>query len=96
MFGIFTHAEFRRKGFWDSLSGQLQKRGPDYIDRCTFRNEPLSAGGNVMLPALFPPLPCQVQDIPQAAPLVKVSEEDMRDVSEMAYVLQIHDSAHIQ
>jgi len=89
MFGIFTLAQIHHGGFWDSLSRQIQQRGPDYIERCTFRNEPLSGGYNVILPALFPPLPYQAQDVPQAAPLIKVSEEDMKDVSEIAGVFQI-------
>jgi len=83
MFGIFTHAQLDRGRFWDSFSQQLQHQGPDYIERCTFRNKPLSTGDNVILPAVFPPLSHQVQDVPQAM-LVKVREEDMKNVSEMA------------
>lgn len=83
MFGIFTHAQLDHGRFWDSLSRQLQQRGPDYIERCTFRNKPLNAGDNVILPAVFPPLPDPAQDTPQAAPLVKVREEDMKNVSEI-------------
>lgn len=82
MFGIFTHAQLDHGRFWDSLSRQLQQRGPAYIERCTFRNKPLTTGDNVILPAVFPPLPTQVQDIP-AGSLVKVREEDMKNVSEM-------------
>ena len=84
MFGIFTHTQLRRGRFWDSLSRQLQQRGPDYIERCTFRNTPLSTGDYVILPAMFSSSPYQVQDIPQVAPLVKVSEEDMKEVSGMS------------
>jgi len=89
MFGIFTHAQLHRRQFWDTLSQQLQRRGPDYIERCTFRNEPLTPGDNVISPALFPPLPYQVQDI-QVAPLVKACEEDMKTVSGMVKAFQIH------
>jgi hypothetical protein len=89
MFGIFTHAQLRRGRFWDSLSRQLQQRGPDYIERCTFRNAPLSTGDYVILPALFSSSPYQVQDIPQVAPLVKVSEEDMKEVSGMASMFRM-------
>lgn len=39
---------------------------------------------------MFPPSPYQVQDTPQATPLVKVGEEDMKDVSEMSEVFQVH------
>lgn len=88
IFGIFTHAQLRHRRFWDTLSQQLQKRGPDYIERCTFRNKPLNTGDNVILPALFPPLSYQVQDT-QAVPLIKVREEDMKDVREVVRVFQI-------
>jgi len=90
MFGIFTHAQLDRRRFWDSLSCQLQQKGPDYIERCTFRNKPLSTGGGAVLPALFPLFPNEAQDIPQAAQLVKVREEDMNDVSWMTCALQIY------
>lgn len=40
-------------------------------------------GDNVILPAFFPPLQTPVQDIPEAGSLVKVREEDMKNVSEM-------------
>lgn len=83
MFGIFTHAQLDHGRFWDSLSRQLQQRGPDYINRCTFRNKPLNIGDNVISPAVFPPLPDLVQDIPQTAHLVKVREEDMKNVSKV-------------
>ena len=83
MFGIFTHAQLHHGRFWDSLSRQLPQWGPDYVKRCTFRNKSLSAGDNVILPAQFPPLPHEVKDTPQAAPLVRVSEEDMKNVSEI-------------
>ena len=81
MFGVFTHAQLDHGRFWDSLSRQLQQKGPDYIERCTFRNRPLSTGDNVILPAVFPPLPNQTQDIPQAVQFVKVREEDLKNVS---------------
>jgi len=83
MFGVFTHAQLDHGRFWDSLSRQLQQRGPDYIERCTFRNKPLNTGDNVIQPAVFPPLPDQVQDTPQAAYLVKLREEDMKNVSDV-------------
>jgi len=83
MFGIFTHAQLDHGRFWDSLSRQLQQRGPDYIERCTFRNKPLNTGDNVILPAVFPPLSDPAQDTPQTAQLVKVREEDLKNVSEM-------------
>ena len=90
MFGIFTHAQLRRGRFWDGLSQQLQQWGPGYIERCTFRNKPLSAGDNVISPALFPPLSHQAYNVPQATPLIKVCEEDMKDVSEAVDVFQSH------
>ena len=36
---------------------------------------------------MFPLLPYWIQDLPQTAPLVKVSEEDMKDVSEIGVIL---------
>ena len=96
MFGIFTLAQLHHGQFWDSLSRQLQRRGSDYIDRCTFRNKPLSTGDNVILPAQFPPLPYQVEDVSWDEPLVKVSEEDMRDVSEIVNVLKDNDQVCVQ
>lgn len=82
MFGIFTHAQIDHGRFWDSLGRQLQQKGPDYVERCTFRNKPLATGDNVILPAVFPPLPNQTQDIQEAGSLIKVREEDMKNVSE--------------
>jgi hypothetical protein len=84
MFGIFTHAQLDRGRFWDSFSQQIQHQGPEYIERCTFRNKPLSTGDNVILPAVFPPLSRQARDAQENAALVKVREEDMKNVSEMA------------
>jgi len=86
IFGVFTHAQLGHRQFWDTFSQQLQHRGPDYIKRCTFQNKPrpLSAGISVILPAVFPPLEYQVQDIPCAATLVKDHEEDIKNVSEVA------------
>jgi len=69
--------------FWDTLSRQLQNRGPDYVAMCTFRNKPLNTGDNVILPATFPQLP--VQEVQEVEPLVKVCEEDMKNVSHPAY-----------
>ena len=79
MFGVFTHAQLDHGRFWDTLSQQLQQGGVQHVERCTFRNKPLSAGDNVILPATFPPLP--IQDTPPADPLIKVSEEDIETVS---------------
>ena len=64
--------------FWDTLSRQLQNKGPDYIARCTFRNKPVNTGDNVILPASFPQSP--VQEIQETAPIVKVREEDLKNV----------------
>ena len=96
MFGVFTHAQLRRGQFWDSASQQLEQQGPDYIKRCTFRNEPLSTGDNVISPAVFPVSSCRVQDTPQTTPLVKICEEDMQDVSKMARVFRIHCLVRVQ
>jgi len=90
IFGIFTLAQLHNRRFWDSLSQQLQQRGPDYVARCTFRNKPLSINENVISPAIFPPLSYQVQYTPQTAPFAKVREEYLKDVSEMVSVFRIH------
>lgn len=66
--------------FWDTLSGQLQKKGPNYIENCTFRNKPLSAGDNVIHPASFSQSP--VQEVQEVIPLVKTCEEDLKKVCE--------------
>jgi len=79
MFGVFTHAQFDHGGFWDTLGQQLQQGGVLYVERCTFRNKPLNAGDNVILPATFPPLP--IQDTQQVDPLIKLREEDIEAVS---------------
>ena len=81
VFGVFTHAQLDHGGFWDTLSHQLQHGGPRYVERCNFRNKPVSPGDNVIPPATFPPLP--IQDTPPAEPLIKVSEEDIKTVSSM-------------
>ena len=64
--------------FWDTLSRQLQKKGPDYIARCTFRNKPLNTGDNVILPASFPQLP--IQEVQEVAPVIDACEEDLKNV----------------
>lgn len=79
VFGVFTHAQLDHGGFWDTLSHQLQQGGPLYVERCNFRNKPASPGDNVISPATFPPLP--IQDAPPIDPLIKVSEEDIKAVS---------------
>ncbi|KAF9647525.1 hypothetical protein BDM02DRAFT_3187952 [Thelephora ganbajun] len=81
VFGVFTHAQLDHGGFWDTLSQQLQHGGAHYVERCTFRNKPISPGDNVILPAVFPPL--QIQDTPPVDPLIKVSEEDIRTIHSM-------------
>lgn len=88
VYGVFTYTQFHERQFWDSLSQQLQQRGSDYIERCTFRDQCTSDG--VTLPAFFPPSPLRVRDIPQATPLVKVCEEDMKDVSELTDMCLMH------
>lgn len=69
-----------RAHFWDILSQQLQNKGPDYTERCSFRNAPLDTGDNSILPASFPPQP--IQEVQEVLPLVKVREEDLKNVSE--------------
>ena len=66
--------------FWDTLSRQLQNQGPEYIARCTFRNQPLNLGDNVILPASFSRLP--TQEVQVITPSVKVCDEDLKKVRE--------------
>jgi len=66
--------------FWDTLSRQLQNKGPDYIARCTSRNKPLNTGDNVVPPAKFSQLP--IQEFQEVEPLVKDSEEHLEKVRE--------------
>jgi len=83
VFGVFTLAQLHHGGFWDNVSRQLQQRGTAYIERCIFQKKHPSAGDNTMLPAKFPLLQ---HHVPQAVPLVKVTDEDMKDVSEIGGV----------
>jgi len=78
--------------FWDTLSQQLQNKGPDYIAKCTFRNKPLNTGDNTILPASFSQLP--VQEVQEIVPLVKVCEEDLKNVRER-FCCKNSASAHI-
>lgn len=94
IFGIFTLAQLHHAHFWDSLSRQLQRRGGEYIERCAFRNKPTT--GNVILPAMFPPLPDDAEDLPQTEQFVKVSDDDMKDVSEIAIILRDTYRVHMQ
>ena len=79
--------------FWDTLSRQLQNKGPDYIARCTFRNKPLNTGDNVILPASFPELP--IQEIQEVAPLINVCEEDLENVCER-FCCEMSADAHVE
>ena len=93
IFGIFTLAQLHHGQFWNCLSRQLQRRGPDYIDRCTL---PVNVDNDVILPIRFPPLSHQVEDVSQTVPLVKVSEEEMKDVSDIVGILQDSDQVRIR
>ena len=78
--------------FWDTLSRQLENKGPEYTARCTFRNKPLNTGDNVILPARFPQLP--VQEVQETVPLVKVCEEDLNNVRER-FCCEIRADVHV-
>ena len=66
--------------FWDTLSRQLENKGPDYAARCTVRNRPLSTGDNVVLPAKFSQL--SIQEAQETEPLVRDSKEYLEKVRE--------------
>ena len=70
-----------RGRFWDTLSQQLGNKGPDYVSRCTFRDVSLDTGDDITLPASFPQSP--IQEIQEAAPVIKISEEDLKDVKNL-------------
>jgi len=78
--------------FWDTLSRQLENKGPDYIARCTFRNKALNTGDNVILPAKFSQLP--IQEVQEMEPLVKDSEGDLGKVRERL-CREIPSGAHV-
>ncbi|OBZ79119.1 hypothetical protein A0H81_00134 [Grifola frondosa] len=54
IFGIYTHAQLDHR-FWDCMGQQLGRKGKEYRQRCVFRNKPVNAGDNVIMPASFPP-----------------------------------------
>ncbi|KAJ6577097.1 hypothetical protein B0H10DRAFT_1963249 [Mycena sp. CBHHK59/15] len=59
IFGIYTHAQIGRVSFWDSVGGELGKKGKEYRDRrssflCAFRKRPHHPGDHVFLPSTFP------------------------------------------
>ncbi|GBE78672.1 predicted protein [Sparassis crispa] len=54
IFGIYTHAQLDKR-FWDGVGYQLGRKGKEYKLRCVFRNKPRQSGGNVIMPASFPP-----------------------------------------
>ena len=64
--------------FWDTVSRQLENKGQDYIQKCTFRNKPLNMGDDTIDPAKFPRSP--IQEVQETIPLVKVCEEDLQNV----------------
>ena len=66
--------------FWDTLSRQLENKGPDYTARCTFRNKPPNTGDNVFLPGSFPQSP--IQEVQETVPLVAGQEKDLENVRE--------------
>ncbi|KAF9778765.1 hypothetical protein BJ322DRAFT_1114103 [Thelephora terrestris] len=81
VFGIYTHAKMEHSGFWDTLSRQLERKGSDYIARCTFRAKPLNTVDNVILPTSFPQLPAQ--GIQECVPMINVCEEDLKSIHSM-------------
>lgn len=92
VFGIYTHAQMGHASFWNTLSRQLENKGPEFIARCTFRNKPLNTGDNVVLPASFPQLP--TQEVQEIVPLVRDCEEDLKNVRER-FCCENSVSAHI-
>ena len=67
-----------RGSFWDTISSQLQNKGPDYVARCNCREKPLNAGDYVIRPASFSHSP--VRELQEMTPLIKASEEELEEV----------------
>ena len=68
-----------RVRFWDTLSRQLENKGPEYAARCTLGNSPSNAGDSSIPPASFHTL--SIEEVQETTPLVKVCEEDLKNVS---------------
>lgn len=67
-----------RARFWDTLSRQLENKGPKYAARCTL-GSPSNAGDSSIPPASFHTL--SIEEVQETTPLVKVCEEDLKNVS---------------
>ncbi|KAJ6573822.1 hypothetical protein DFH09DRAFT_1361892 [Mycena vulgaris] len=53
VFGIYADAQLNRGSFWDSMSRELGKKGDEYRDRCTRRQQALDQTC-VFIPIAFP------------------------------------------
>ncbi|KAL4254519.1 hypothetical protein ABKN59_003247 [Abortiporus biennis] len=78
VFGIYTHAQLDER-LWKAVSYQLSGRGKEYRQRCVFRNPPLNKGGNVYIPASFPPL-VQASPISPSVPIPDLRSEDSEEL----------------
>ncbi|KAJ7671910.1 hypothetical protein B0H17DRAFT_1141332 [Mycena rosella] len=56
VFGIYEHQQLSRGSFWHSMSRALEKKGEEYTDRCSRRQQPVGLGtpGSVFIPLTFP------------------------------------------
>ncbi|KAI9068145.1 hypothetical protein FKP32DRAFT_1672451 [Trametes sanguinea] len=81
IFGIYTHAQLDRR-FWDCMSRQLERKGPEYRKRCKFRNPPLVPGDNVIHPASWPTSaePFVLEPPPVLADLRKEDMEELHSL----------------
>ncbi|KAI9462689.1 hypothetical protein HD554DRAFT_2288449 [Boletus coccyginus] len=75
IYGVYTHTQLNR--IWDAMGQQLAGKGKEYRRRCIFRNRPVHTGGDVYLPACFPPESLQNDTKPA---LLVLSDEDMGEL----------------
>ncbi|KAJ6498114.1 hypothetical protein C8R47DRAFT_1212438 [Mycena vitilis] len=55
VFGIYRYEQIARGTFWNSLSRQLEKKGPEYKDKCALRQKSLATtDGYTFVPITFP------------------------------------------
>ncbi|KIJ60092.1 hypothetical protein HYDPIDRAFT_32519 [Hydnomerulius pinastri MD-312] len=75
IYGIYTHTQVNR--IWDAVGQHLDGKGKEYKGRCTFRNRPVQPGGDIYLPACFPPDTSEISTEPTALAL---SDQDKNEL----------------
>ncbi|KAJ7451061.1 hypothetical protein FB451DRAFT_1284562 [Mycena latifolia] len=54
VFGVYEHGQLSRESFWDSMSRALGKKGEEYKERCTRRQQADDTTGCMFIPVTFP------------------------------------------